>query len=241
MGKVTGFGLVMLICFSKPLIAQYKVEAIQSVPIVAIGINTMVTAMILKENKTTLSAEEINSLRREDINRFDRSASFNFSIKAQKTSDVLASTSLFLPIATLMQDDLRKNWQSSGWMVLEAYLLNAGITNITKEVVKRKRPFVYHPEVPASYKLKKDATSSFFSGHTSMTATSSFMTASLLQSQVSGNEAKAMIWIGSASIPAIVGYLRWKGGKHYLSDILVGYAVGAAIGILIPKIHETPH
>lgn len=238
MRKFTGFGLVLIICFSKTLQAQYRIEATQSVPIVAIGINTMVTSMILKENKTILTTEEINALRREDINKFDRPASFNFSIKAQKASDIVATSSMLLPLTSLLQEDLRKNWNSTGLMVLEAYLLNAGVTNITKELVKRKRPFVYNPDVPVSYKLKRDASSSFFSGHTSMTATSSFLTASMLQSQVSNNEAKAMIWIGGASIPAIVGYLRWKGGKHYLTDILVGYAVGAAIGILIPKIHE---
>jgi membrane-associated phospholipid phosphatase len=32
--------------------------------------------------------------------------------------------------------------------------------------------------------------------------------------------------------------LRYGGGKHFFSDIIVGYAVGAAIGILVPQLHK---
>jgi hypothetical protein len=35
-----------------------------------------------------------------------------------------------------------------------------------------------------------------------------------------------------------VGYLRLKAGKHFLSDNLLGYAVGASAGILVPHLHK---
>ena len=47
-----------------------------------------------------------------------------------------------------------------------------------------------------------------------------------------------MVWGVAAAIPATVGYLRIKSGKHFLSDNIVGFAVGAASGILIPEIHK---
>ena len=40
------------------------------------------------------------------------------------------------------------------------------------------------------------------------------------------------------SLP-VTGYLRYKAGEHFLSDILIGTAVGTLIGILVPRFHKT--
>ena len=39
-------------------------------------------------------------------------------------------------------------------------------------------------------------------------------------------------------IPAITGYLRVKAGKHYPTDTIAGYLLGATAGILIPQLHK---
>jgi membrane-associated phospholipid phosphatase len=49
---------------------------------------------------------------------------------------------------------------------------------------------------------------------------------------------KPYIWGVAAAIPASVGYMRIKAGKHFLTDNLIGYGVGAAAGILIPELHK---
>ena len=46
------------------------------------------------------------------------------------------------------------------------------------------------------------------------------------------------IWGVSAAIPALVGYYRIVAGKHFLSDVLLGYTLGAAAGILVPELHK---
>jgi len=38
--------------------------------------------------------------------------------------------------------------------------------------------------------------------------------------------------------PAYVGYLRYRGLKHFPTDILMGYIIGAGSGILIPHLHK---
>ena len=35
------------------------------------------------------------------------------------------------------------------------------------------------------------------------------------------------------------GYLRHRAGKHFPSDIILGTAVGALSGILVPQLHKT--
>ena len=47
-----------------------------------------------------------------------------------------------------------------------------------------------------------------------------------------------MLFAGAAVPPAVVGYYRMKGGKHFRTDVLAGIAVGAATGILIPELHK---
>ena len=49
---------------------------------------------------------------------------------------------------------------------------------------------------------------------------------------------KWLVWTGAAIIPATVGVLRVEAGNHFLSDVLLGYAMGAASGILIPELHK---
>jgi len=36
-----------------------------------------------------------------------------------------------------------------------------------------------------------------------------------------------------------IGYLRYKSGKHFPTDILTGALIGSAIGYFIPFIHRT--
>jgi membrane-associated phospholipid phosphatase len=40
-------------------------------------------------------------------------------------------------------------------------------------------------------------------------------------------------------VPAYAALQRVQAGKHYPSDVIVGLAVGAAMGYLIPQIHLT--
>ena len=46
------------------------------------------------------------------------------------------------------------------------------------------------------------------------------------------------MWTGAAIVPALVGFTRVKAGKHYWTDVLTGYAVGALVGTLTPFLHR---
>ncbi len=47
-------------------------------------------------------------------------------------------------------------------------------------------------------------------------------------------------WIFAAAVipPSLVGYYRFKAMKHFPTDILTGFVVGATAGILIPELHR---
>ena len=78
---------------------------------------------------------------------------------------------------------------------------------------------------------------SFLSGHTSNTAAMTFFFAKVFTDTHPDVKNKAIVWSVAAAIPAAIGYLRFEAGRHFPTDVLAGYALGAAIGYLVPALH----
>ena len=185
-----------------------------------------------------LTAEEIGVLDRNAVNSFDRGATFNYSEKAGSLSDDLLLSSQVLPLVFLSHQKTRKDFGKIMLMYGESWLLTTGFTNLTKRVAKRTRPFVYNPEVDISEKLVLSARRSFFSGHTSSTTANYFFTAKVFSDYFPDSKFKPVVWGVAITVPALAGYLRVKAGKHYRSDVIAGYAVGALVGYFVPQIHK---
>jgi hypothetical protein len=114
---------------------------------------------------------------------------------------------------------------------------------ITASTVGRPRPFVYaNPDgrnrVDDAYRMEGNNQRSFYAGHTAATAAATFYTAKVFHDFNPDSKARTYVWIAAAAVPAFVGYMRHKAGMHFLSDNIVGYAVGAATGILVPHFHK---
>ena len=123
-------------------------------------------------------------------------------------------------------------------LATEAALLTNGLTLATKRLVLRNRPYVFNPDVPVGEKLPAEARLSFFSGHTSLAASMSFFTAKAWSDYHPRSPWKPMVWAGAAALPAVTGYLRFKAGKHYFTDVAAGYVVGALVGYFVPHLHK---
>ena len=129
-------------------------------------------------------------------------------------------TSFTLPFMVYSDAKCRSEGWTIGLMGLETFLLTNGITTITKSAVQRYRPFTYNPDVPLAEKQSKRSTLSFFSGHTSVTTSLSFFTAKVLTDLRPGSKNNWIIWTLGASTPALIGYLRYEAGKHFLTVFL---------------------
>jgi len=217
---------------------SYTLTPSRELGLFSAGVSFNALGYIQSRNTSVLKLEDIHKLDRLQLDALDRTATYNYSVSARKTSDGLLLGSLFLPSVLMVDAKQHSQLGEKGVILAQTYLINAGTTLLVKSLVKRTRPFVYNPHAPLSEKLKPDARMSFYSGHTSFTASSAFLTASILTSNGQNKEMAPMIWSGAAALPAIQGYLRWKAGKHFPTDIFIGYAVGAALGYFIPKIHE---
>ncbi len=143
-----------------------------------------------------------------------------------------------LPLVLLADKSTRNNAGTVGLMYFETMSLNVAITNLTKNLFKRKRPFVYGDLASMEKKMEVDSRKSFFSGHTSVAASMSFFTAKVITDFHPNSKYNSVVWIGAATIPAVMAYLRVAAGKHFFTDVIVGYLVGGAIGILVPQLHK---
>lgn len=202
------------------------------------GIGIGVSLMIKPQNQP-FTPDELAALDISDVPAFDLYATRHYSASARRASDIILYTSFAIPVLLMADPAIRHDAPEVGVIVGEVMLLNTALTQLTKELTHRARPFNYNPDVPLDPKLERDARLSFFSGHTSTTAAMCFATAKIWTDYHPDSRWKPAVWISATAIPLAVGYLRMNGGKHFLSDVLVGFAVGSATGWLVPHLHRS--
>jgi hypothetical protein len=170
---------------------------------------------------------------------FDRGIVSQWRPQAAHTSDALLIGSLALPYGMTLLSRFRPYWKDHLLMTHEVMFLTYGLTNLTKVLVLRPRPLMYLDDPAVSHlQAEVDARFSFFSGHTSMTTASCWYSATVFQQLYPESPARHWVWAGAVLIPAVTGLLRIRSNKHFTSDVIVGYAVGAAVGTLIPRIRR---
>jgi len=232
--------LIVLLIFSfftkaqSPYRFSYPVDA----PIIGIGVGSLVTGFLLEKKGKALTLSDLENVNRMNISVFDRSATYNWNQKAAHGSDVLLFSSVATPLMFLSDKESRKDFGKVAAISAEVFLLNTGITYLTKTLVKRKRPYVYNPNIPNSEKLKKDARHSFFSGHTSTVASMAFSFAMMHSHYFPNSRITPLVWFAAGVLPMIQGILRFRAGKHFWTDIIVGYGAGASVGIVVPVLHK---
>lgn len=217
--------------------SPYQLNLAKDIAIPAVSVGLIGTAFLLEKKRPALTLDQINALDRQSISLFDRNATYQWNTTAAKWSDGIMYGTGALPLLFLIDKRSRKDFAKVSTIYAEIFLVNVALTNFTKELSKRNRPYMYNPDVPISYKLSKDSQHSFFSGHTSLTAAMTFGFAQMYSDYFPNSPAKPGIWFAAAVVPLASAILRNRAGKHFWTDVIVGYIVGASVGILLPRLH----
>ncbi len=188
----------------------------------------------LKSKTPTL---KISDLDLDDIGRFDRIATRFDSDRAARFSDWTLNCSTALPLLFLVDQKTKQQFGSILVLFGETMLANQGFTDLIKSISLRPRPYVY--SLDPSTTLSKNDRASFLSGHTSGTAAASFFVARVFTGFYPDSKLKPYVWVLASALPALTGYLRIRAGRHYPTDVIAGYALGAAAGNLIPLLHKS--
>jgi membrane-associated phospholipid phosphatase len=195
------------------------------------------TSLILQNKVKPLTINQINLLEIKDVYRFDRVACSLWNPKMAHASDYLAMGSVLLPTYFYFRNQSREDVYKIANVAVQSILLAQAFANISK-LSLRNRPYMYNKNVDVSEKLKSDSRMSFFSAHTSMVSSSCFSFALACQTYQIDKRAMPYIWTGAALLPAVQGYLRVRAGKHYPSDVIVGYLAGLGSAFLMHHLHK---
>lgn len=218
--------------------SPYEVSWKQEIPFLATAGATLGAAAYLRTLPPLFTSDELLTLDPQDVNKFDRFATKNYSPNADHASDFFWIGSHATPLLLLAGKESRQHFGQIILMYGEAAAINVGITVITKSVFRRTRPFVLNPDAPLDLKLTSNAKSSFVSGHASMTAVNTFFVAKVFSDFYPDSNWKPVVWGGAIVIPAVTAYLRIAAGRHYPTDGIAGYAFWATIGVLVPHLHR---
>lgn len=194
------------------------------------------------QNKPSYNVWEIEQLDANDIWAFDRVAikqDASYRNTADKISDYGLNIMLAAPALLALDSRIRKDWADLLVLYGETHAINTSLYVMSTGLVDRTRPLMYNDGVPLDEKLGSNVQNSFFSGHVSSTASSSFFMAKVYTDYHPelGNK---KYWFYAAALlpPAFVGFYRVKALKHFPTDVITGTLVGAATGILVPHLHK---
>jgi len=231
---------LFLLSSTAPCISQkiYKVSKAQFGTVVGSAFAMGGTGYLCEKSRDPVSLEAFAELDPMAIPRFDRSVIDNYSPQASHQSDYFKNGAWVAPFTLFLSKKGRANALEIGAMYTEVLTFNGGLTALTKGATGRYRPYTYNSDVVQHENPSPSTRRSFFSGHVSHVASLSFFTATVFDDLYPDSNYKYLVWAGAISAPAITGYLRVKAGRHFRSDVIVGYAVGAAIGYLIPQMHK---
>jgi membrane-associated phospholipid phosphatase len=170
--------------------------------------------------------------------------SYNHNDKLDKFSYIPFYAVMPLPLVLLADRGVQKDAGKVGLLYLEAFAFTGTIYTASVYFVDRFRPDVYRTDLDLDYRTNGNFRNSFFAGHVAVVATSAFFISKVYADYHPHSNWKWVFYGGSLAATAAMGWIRLEAGKHFLSDVLLGAAVGTAAGILTPQLHKNmggPH
>jgi len=175
---------------------------------------------------------------RGEVSRFDRFAAGNYSPRWAIASDITLGGAMAVGVAALFADQRSVSAFSDLLVVAESVVLANALIVTTNLASRRPRPYLYSEKAPEKLRESGSAALSFPSGHV---GAATALTASVFGVLYVRHPDSAWPWVflgfGTAASGAIAAG-RILSGRHFLSDVLVGAAEGACIGVLVPALHK---
>jgi len=177
------------------------------------------------------------------LNGLDRWARNTFLWKDPRSAQFASGVTAFLlqpaaatfeMIAASTADKAGRAFAVDFLIISEAIAVSTLLNQTTKILFARERPFVHNlpPEERLKTALPSDNNVSFYSGHTTLGFT--LAAAAGTVATLRGYRLMPLVWATLMPLAATTGILRIGADKHYFTDVVVGAAVGTAVGVLLP-------
>jgi membrane-associated phospholipid phosphatase len=158
---------------------------------------------------------------------------------AAKGSRVLSFTLAGAALGYSLLDGYRREDPGDGWanalLIVEATSVAMLLDTTAKYAFARQRPDAWRGETRGD---RRDRNLSFFSAQSTFAfAIAASSSTLLLEQRAPHARSYAFVVFGAAATTA---YLRVAADRHYVSDVLVGAAVGTLVGWAIPHFFHGP-
>jgi hypothetical protein len=217
----------------------YKLNLGADIPVTAIGTGWSLYAFSKIYSKDPSDPETISGLKKSDVNGFDRWAIRPYNKKVDELSYIPVYASMPMPLAFLFDKEMRKDFAKLSFLYLEAMSITGILYTGSTYFTNRYRPYVYSEETPMDYRTRGGGKNSFYAGHVALVATSTFFYAQVYADYHPDSKAKWVFYGLATAATGYTAYMRYRGGLHFPSDILLGTLQGTLTGLLVPRLHRT--
>jgi membrane-associated phospholipid phosphatase len=185
---------------------------------------------------------DVTSAGGDELNGFDRSARSALRWDDPATAALGSNVALYggaaltlgLGALSAASEGRAANLGVDAHIVAQSAFLALTLNSLFKIALQRLRPYAHAASMDAgtiAAGVPADHVS-FFSGHTTL-AFSLAVSAGTVASMRGSDRAPLVLTVGLTSAAA-TGYLRVAAAEHYMTDVLVGAAVGSLFGIGVP-------
>ena len=204
------------------------------IPLCVTGLTVFALPHLLPEKDVIYNPNEIRDL--SNVNAFDRWSAQKYSKSVDITSDAFMYLSVLTPLSLLATG--KSEYLTWSVMYFEAATLAYGVKDLLKYAVYKERPYMYFDGKPQKEIDENNYYCSFPSGHTTLAFLGATFSSYTFLKYFPESKWKTPVVIGSFTLATLSGTLRILSGSHFFSDVLVGAAIGSAIGITVPLLHE---
>ena len=211
----------------------YRLSFNLDTPLILIGGAVSSSYLFIKETAPPACAPLCD---RNQVNAFDRPFAGLYSHGWQVFGNYVTGATILLVPAGLIIAEPSMGGLGDLLIVGETALLTSAIQVTSSYAVGRPRPRVYGETAPLDLRDNSDAGRSFFSGHVANALAVTMVSTTALLRTHHRRMAWSVLAVGLTG-SALIGIARIAAGGHFPSDVLVGYAVGAGVGIAVPALH----
>jgi membrane-associated phospholipid phosphatase len=201
------------------------------------GISLRLLGEFLPQKELLLDEEETNTFTSEDLVWFDRAAIDKFKPELINLSTSMNYYAFIAPLPLFLSRNVRNDFLTITTMFIETRLFAEAAPMITKKLFPRYRPYVFSQEFDFETKEGFNDSRSFFSNQSAYVFSSAVFTAKVFNDFYPESKARYWIWGSALTTATAISVFRHEIGIHYLSDLVVGAAIGSALGYFIPHFH----
>ena len=216
----------------------YKLKPASDIPVTAIGTGWSLYAFSKIYSKDKSSVEKILSLNKNNIPSFDRKGADVYHPKADEIGDMVFYSSMPLPVLLMLDRKIRKDAFKIYFLYLESMAITGFLYTGSIYLNDRYRPYAYNPNVEMDKRTRGGAKNSFFGGHTALVGTSTFFIAKVFNDYHPDSKVKWIPFTIAGLATGTTALMRYRGGQHFISDLVIGTIVGTLTGILVPHVHK---